>query len=82
MRCPWSGGLRTVVSPQYAEDIALQARSVALCYATGDANLAKWARIHRDIVARFGRFPHRNASLGRVSTPEEREFLAGDGFKG
>lgn len=31
---------------------------------------------HRDIVARFGRFPHRNAALGRESTPEEREFLA------
>jgi uncharacterized protein (DUF924 family) len=37
-----------------------------------------YARVHRDIIARFGRFPHRNQVLGRKSTPEEREYLAGD----
>ncbi len=37
-----------------------------------------FARAHRDIVVRFGRFPHRNAALGRASTPAEREYLAGD----
>jgi len=37
---------------------------------------------HRDIVARFGRFPHRNALLGRVTTPEERAFLDSGGFAG
>jgi uncharacterized protein (DUF924 family) len=42
----------------------------------------KFAHIHRDIIVRFGRFPHRNACLGRVTTPEEQVFLAGDGFKG
>jgi uncharacterized protein (DUF924 family) len=42
----------------------------------------KFAVIHRDIIARFGRFPHRNASLGRETTPDEATFLAGDGFKG
>jgi uncharacterized protein (DUF924 family) len=36
------------------------------------------ARLHRDIVARFGRFPHRNATLNRLSTPEERRYLAGN----
>jgi uncharacterized protein (DUF924 family) len=39
------------------------------------AGFVDYAIRHRDIVARFGRFPHRNALLGRVSTPEEREFL-------
>lgn len=35
-----------------------------------------WAHRHRDIIARFGRFPHRNAALGRASTPEEIGFLS------
>ena len=35
----------------------------------------RFALAHRDIVQRFGRFPHRNAALGRMSTPEEIEFL-------
>jgi uncharacterized protein (DUF924 family) len=34
--------------------------------------------LHRDIIARFGRFPHRNAALGRENTPEESAWLAGD----
>jgi len=41
----------------------------------GDADPLIWAEKHREIVARFGRFPHRNEALGRVSTPEEVEFL-------
>jgi uncharacterized protein (DUF924 family) len=40
-----------------------------------DLNLAGWAEKHRAIIARFGRFPHRNAALGRDSSPEEVEFL-------
>ncbi|MDP4300324.1 DUF924 family protein [Leptothrix discophora] len=46
------------------------------------AGLVDWARRHHDIVARFGRFPHRNAVLGRQSTAEELEFLQqpGSGF--
>jgi len=67
---------------EHAEDVGLQARCVALCEGSGDAEIAKWARIHRDIIARFGRFPHRNTALGRISTPAELEFLAGPGFKG
>ena len=43
------------------------------------ANNADYARRHWEIVKRFGRFPHRNGALGRVSTPEELEFLAGPG---
>ncbi|GAB3662888.1 DUF924 family protein [Ramlibacter alkalitolerans] len=42
----------------------------------------RFARHHRDIVARFGRFPHRNAVLGRPSTPDEERFLAEGGFGG
>ena len=48
----------------------------------GDANYLKFAALHRDIIARFGRFPHRNAILGRKSTPEELAFLAEGGFAG
>jgi uncharacterized protein (DUF924 family) len=44
--------------------------------------MAYWAQVHLEIIARFGRFPHRNAVLGRVSTPEERAFLASGGFAG
>lgn len=42
----------------------------------------RWARVHRDIIVRFGRFPHRNAMLGRATTPEEQEFLQQGGFAG
>jgi uncharacterized protein (DUF924 family) len=67
----------------HSEELPDQERSVALAEAAGDAETVKWARHHRDIVARFGRFPHRNAILGRESTPEEAAFLAEEGaFKG
>ena len=65
---------------EHAEDLAAQDRSVELT--AFDADLNKWARIHRDIIARFGRFPHRNASLGRATTPEEQAFLDSGGFAG
>ncbi|HSN72118.1 MAG TPA: DUF924 family protein [Steroidobacteraceae bacterium] len=45
---------------------------------TAFQNFADHARLHHDIVARFGRFPHRNAILGRPSTPAERDYLASD----
>ena len=66
----------------HAEDIGHQERSVALSEALGDAELVKWARHHRDIIARFGRFPHRNAILGRETTPEEARFLEESDFRG
>ena len=56
-------------------------RCVALMEAIGGESL-RFARHHRDIVARFGRFPHRNAVLGRASTAEEERFLAEGGFAG
>src|SRR5215469_13154716 len=67
---------------EHSERLEDQDRSVALCAASGDAELLKWANLHRDIIARFGRFPHRNASLGRDTTPEERAFLNSGGFAG
>jgi uncharacterized protein (DUF924 family) len=66
----------------HAEDLAAQERSVALYEALRNADNLKWARHHRDIVARFGRFPHRNEVLGRESTPEELAFLVEDSFRG
>ena len=55
----------------HAENLADQEISVRLFTALGNANNLDFAVRHRDIVARFGRFPHRNALLGRRSTPEE-----------
>ena len=67
---------------EHSESLADQQRSVALFRELGDAEWLDFARRHRDIVARFGRFPHRNAALGRPSTAEEQEFLKqpGSGF--
>ncbi|PLX35434.1 MAG: DUF924 domain-containing protein, partial [Hyphomicrobiales bacterium] len=50
-------------------------RSVELFARLGNENNLDYARRHQQIIARFGRFPHRNAVLGRASTPEELEFL-------
>lgn len=59
------------------EDLADQERCLALIEErVGLHDPIQAARAHRDIIARFGRFPHRNAVLGRSSTPEETRFLA------
>lgn len=67
---------------EHAEDAALQARCVALFAAHGDPELLRYAKIHADVIARFGRFPHRNAVLGRRPTKQERAFLDSGGFAG
>ena len=67
---------------EHSELLPDQARCCALFAATGDADLLKWAEAHADIIRRFGRFPHRNAVLGRATTPEEQAFLDDGGFKG
>ena len=67
---------------EHSEQLADQERCCALFHATGDAELLKWAQLHADIIRRFGRFPHRNALLGRSTTAEEQAFLDGGGFKG
>lgn len=71
---------------QHSESLDLQERSVEVSVelARSDApafmnkcllDSAEFARVHRDIVAKFGRFPHRNSVLGRTSTPDERVYL-------
>ncbi len=77
---------------EHAEDMGLQQRAVTLFEALHAqapvaerarfAEFLDYARRHREVIARFGRFPHRNAVLGRDSTAAEREYLAqpGAGF--
>jgi len=68
---------------EHAEDLAAQRRSLALfgglAADAGSAGTIDYAGRHYEIIARFGRFPHRNAILGRASTPEEVEFLSRPG---
>ncbi|MDH3545987.1 MAG: DUF924 domain-containing protein [Gammaproteobacteria bacterium] len=73
---------------QHAESRKVQAKSVELynrlaqavspTYRETFATIAQFAELHRDIIDRFGRFPHRNKLLGRENTPEEDEFLASE----
>ena len=60
---------------QHAEDRAIQQRSIDLFTALGDAQTLDYARRHKEVIDRFGRYPHRNAALGRDSTQEEIEFM-------
>jgi uncharacterized protein (DUF924 family) len=66
----------------HAEDLAHQARCIALCEASDDPDGVKFAVLHRDIIRDFRRFPHRNAVLGRQTTPQEQAFLDEGGFRG
>jgi len=63
----------------HTEDPTAQERAVALCTRlreeTGDGDPLLWAEKHAAVIRRFGRYPHRNAILGRISTPEELAFL-------
>ena len=56
---------------EHSENLADQKRSLQLFTALGDDYLLGYARKHHDIIERFGRFPHRNAMLGRAPRPEE-----------
>lgn len=71
---------------EHSEALADQETSMrlfqALFDATGDEETLKFAILHRDIIRRFGRFPHRNIALGRTTTPEEQSYLDEGGFKG
>ena len=60
---------------EHSEDPAVQARSVELFASLDDEDTLGYAVRHKEIIDRFGRFPHRNEVLGRESTPEELEFL-------
>ena len=61
---------------QHSEDAKDQTRSLLLFAALGDPDQQRYARLHHDVIARFGRFPHRNAMLGRK--PRAEELAAGD----
>jgi uncharacterized protein (DUF924 family) len=58
-----------------SEDLADQDQSVRLFTSLGE-DMTRYAEDHRDVIRRFGRFPHRNAALGRTSTPDELAYLA------
>jgi uncharacterized protein (DUF924 family) len=66
----------------HSELLADQHRCVELYAALGDPEQTKWAMLHRDVIAKFGRFPHRNHATGRETTEAEREFLDDGGFAG
>lgn len=61
---------------QHSEELADQKRSLLLFSALGDDYIFGFAQKHHDVIARFGRFPHRNAMLGRAPRPDE--IAAGD----
>lgn len=66
---------------EHSEDMADQVRAVELFTALGDENYLQYAVAHREAIAKFGRFPHRNYALGRTNSPEEQAWLdAGGGF--
>ena len=65
----------------HSEALAEQDRSLKLHAPIGDEAM-RFAVLHRDIIARFGRFPHRNAPLGRATTVDEQAFLDAGGFAG
>ena len=66
---------------EHSEVLDDQDRAVALCDDMGNANYLKYAEAHRDVIRRFGRFPHRNRALARRNTTAEQAWLdAGGGF--
>lgn len=62
----------------HSEDLDDQNESIALFEGAGMTDNLRWAKHHRDIVQRFGRFPHRNQILGRINSPEEETYLSSD----
>jgi len=67
---------------QHSENLEIQDRSIELFGTIDDPENLKYAHIHRDIIQKFGRFPHRNQALGRTSSAEELKFLTDGGFAG
>jgi uncharacterized protein (DUF924 family) len=65
----------------HAEDLSVQEATLPLFERFSDPRTADFARRHRDVIARFGRFPHRNALLGRVSSAKELAFLQTPGSR-
>jgi uncharacterized protein (DUF924 family) len=67
---------------EHSETLVDQLASIAYFQALGDAEYTKFAVIHHDIIVRYGRFPHRNSVMGRVTTADEKAFLDSGGFAG
>lgn len=67
---------------EHSESLADQDRSVRLVHPLGSAEYLRYALLHRVIIRRFGRFPHRNVVLGRHTSPAEEAFLTAGGFSG
>ncbi|AFY29563.1 DUF924 family protein [Cyanobium gracile] len=65
----------------HSEDLAVQELGLPLFERLTDARTADFARRHQAVIARFGRFPHRNQALGRPSSPEEQAFLLQPGSR-
>ena len=63
---------------QHSEDKAMQVRSLELYNELGIESYINFAKSHKEVIDRFGRFSHRNAALGRETNPEEVEFLKGE----
>ena len=88
LRRGWHRGLETAgrqflaMPLMHSENIADQRASVAYFTSLNDAEILRFVRSHHRMIERFGRFPHRNAALGRRSTAEELEWIAtpGTGF--
>jgi uncharacterized protein (DUF924 family) len=66
----------------HSEALSDQERCADLCRRADDPEGVRYAENHADIIRRFGRFPHRNAALGRATAPDERAFLDDGGFSG
>jgi uncharacterized protein (DUF924 family) len=66
----------------HSENLADQERCLELAPDYGDDEFTKYAEHHAEIIRRFGRFPHRNALLGRATNSDEQAFLDGGGFAG
>ena len=66
----------------HSEELADQSRCVELFRAGDNAENLEYAEVHADIICRFGRFPHRNRILGRITSPQEQAFLDAGGFSG
>ncbi len=64
----------------HSEVLIDQDRCVGLYETLGDDEQLRYAREHRDVIQRFGRFPYRNRVLGRATTPAEQKFMESDGF--
>lgn len=79
---PAPHGIWFLMPFEHAEDLDAQHRCVALFETMGLHEMVHYAKIHCDIIARFGRFPHRNPILGRTSTGAELAFLKTGGFSG